>query len=137
MCDLFLAKVRRCAVEARDVHARLGDSVDEFVRRVGQEGLVDLAAAIEIINRRYAGPELDQDREAAIAAVTACGLGYETLASLTEAWREAKARERAAMAALTGGVAWASAHDRRPNIEIARMSGLARETVRKAPGRRG
>ena len=35
------------------------------------------------------------------------------------------------MAAFTGGVAWASTHDRHPDIEIARTSGLARETVCK------
>lgn len=118
-----------------DVHTRLGEAAGEFMQRVGQEGLDDLEAAIEIINRRYTGPEPERDREAAIAAAAACGLGRETLTSLAESWREAKTREREAMAALVGGVVWASTHDHRPDIEIARTSGLARETVRKALGR--
>ncbi len=121
---------------SEDVHTRLGEAAGEFMQQVGQEGLNDLEAAIEIINRRYTtGPEPERDREAAIAAAAACGLGRETLTSLATAWREAKTREREAMAALVGGVVWASTHDHRPDIEIARTSGLARETVRKALGR--
>lgn len=122
-------------MKTEDVQARLGDSATEFIQQVGQEGLDDLETVIEIINQRYAGPEPDRDREVAIAAATACGLGRETLTSLATAWREAKTREREAMAALIGGVAWASTHDHRPDIEIVRESGLARETVRRALGR--
>lgn len=118
-----------------DVYARLGEAAGEFRQQVGQEGFADLAAAIEVIGRRYSGSATEEDREAAITAAMACGLGHETLAGLAEAWREAKTRERAAMAALTGGIAWASTHDHHTDSKIVRETGLTNKTVRKALGR--
>ena len=79
--------------------------------------------------------EFNEDREAAIAAAMECGLGRETLAGLAEAWRAAKARERAAMAALTGGIAWASTHDHHTDSKIVRETGLSTKSVRKALSR--
>lgn len=118
-----------------EVAARLGEAAGEFRQQVGQEGFADLAAAIEVIGRRYSGSATEEDREAAIAAAMACGLGRETLAGLAEAWREAKTRERAAMAALTGGIAWASTHDHHTDSRITRETGLSTKSVRKALSR--
>ena len=118
-----------------EVAARLGEAAGEFRQQVGQEGFADLAAAIEVIGRRYSGSATEEDREAAIAAAMACGLGRETLAGLAEAWREAKTRERAAMAALTGGIAWASTHDHHTDSKIVRETGLSTKSVRKALSR--
>jgi len=58
----------------------------------------------------------------------------QSLEAVGERWRTARRAERAAMAALTGAIVTAAAEHRQEK-EIVEVTGLSRDTVRRALGK--
>jgi len=116
-----------------DITAYLGEYADQLVGR----DRADLEAAFETITTRYPiGPDGDDwptDRTEALSAAAQLAYGDSTLTEFATAWTRARATERAAMAALTGAIAYAA--QTTTETDIAEATGLNRGTVRKALGK--
>jgi hypothetical protein len=108
--------------------AYLGDSYGDAT----SDQRARIIAAQSAIDARWAEPDLADTRADAFIAAVQVILGDATLEQTAAAWRDLRERERTAHAALTGAIIATAASEH----EIARRTGVARDTVRKALGKR-
>ena len=105
----------------------LGDFADDLT----DEQIDRLEATAEQIAGRY-HPDMTDERMAALNAAGMVAFGDSTLGALADEWRAARERERAAMAALTGAILYASGE--MSQAEIVTATQVNRMTIRKALG---
>ncbi|WP_372594899.1 hypothetical protein [Actinotalea sp.] len=112
-------------MNAYDIDAWLGDAEATDEQRAA------IQAASDAIGARWPDPDMADSRRDALNAAAMVTLGDETLEALAEAWRDARAREQAARAALTGAIIASGGTE----VDLARRAGVTRMTVRKALGK--
>ena len=105
----------------------LGDFADDLTAEQRDR----LEAVAEQIEGRY-HPDMTEERLAALNAASMLAFGDSTLGALADQWRAARERERAAMAALTGAILYASGE--MSQSEIVSVTHVNRMTIRRALG---
>ncbi|WP_372595577.1 hypothetical protein [Actinotalea sp.] len=108
-----------------DIDAWLGDTEATDEQRAA------IQAASDAIAARWPDPDMADSRRDALNAAAMVVLGDEALEATAEAWRDARARERATRAALTGAIIASGGTE----VGLARRAGVTRMTVRKALGK--
>ena len=111
-----------------EMDAWLGDFADDLTADQ-RDRLKDV---FEQIEGRY-HPDMTEERLAAANAAAMIAFGDSTLDALADQWRAARERERAAMAALTGAILYASGEMSQADIVAATR--VNRMTIRKALGK--
>lgn len=106
----------------------LGDFADDLTA----EQIDRLEAVAEQIEGRY-HPDLTDERLAAANAAAMLAFGDSTLGALADQWRARREAERAAMAALTGAILYASGE--MSQADIVATTRVNRMTIRKALGK--
>lgn len=91
-----------------------------------------LHRASDMVDARY-HPDLEEERREAFNAALALVLDDADLGEYAAAWTRARQAEREAMAALTGAIIAASATT--SEVDISRITGINRMTIRKALGK--
>ena len=115
-------------MDLSELDAYLGDFADQLDHNTKS----DLLEASDAIEDRY--PDDDPANADAFTGAVACAFGDETLDTLADKWKAARAAEREAMAQLTGAIIWTDIHDRLSQVAISERAGINRQTIRKALG---
>ena len=110
---------------------RLAGYLGDFAGQLTDEQRDRLVSVAEQIEGRY-HPDMTEERLAATNAASMVAFGDSTLTALADQWRAARERERAAMAALTGAILYASGEMSQADIVAATR--VNRMTIRKALG---
>lgn len=113
------------------------DRDSEIVAWLGDAEVTDeqyerIAAAFADLTERYPGADVNDDRIAATSAAVRVIIGDDTLEAIGRRFQAARAALAAAQVELTGGIVGSQGSEQ----HISARAGVARETVRKALGRR-
>ena len=110
---------------------RLAGYLGDFAGQLTDEQRDRLVSVAEQVEDRYHA-DLTEERLAALNAASMLAFGDSTLDALADEWRAARERERAAMAALTGAILYASGE--MSQADIVATTRVNRMTIRKALG---
>lgn len=115
-----------------EIRAFLGDSADQLT----VDHIADLERVADRIAARFPADELDDTAPAmeALSGASMVALGDETVESLSDELRAARAAAERAYQRLAGAMMWEQEHVGVSDYTLASRSGQARGTVRKALG---
>ena len=118
-------------IQDYEIDAYLGD----FAQETTEEQKGELKEALALVESRFPDEDADDDRRDAGNAATQIILRDSTVKEIVDEWFTLRRRERSAWAGAVGAIVALNVQGVSEN-QIAQETGISRDTVRKALGKR-